>query len=85
MEEIERQAAEQLGLAVRLQRTKLRLSQEKLSERTGMERTYLSDIENGKRNVSLATLVRLSCALECTLSELFSEVSLKPARKTKPR
>ncbi|GFD67922.1 transcriptional regulator [Alteromonas sp. KUL106] len=50
------------------------LSQEKLAEMTELDRTYISSIERGKRNVSLINIVRVAKALNCPPSELFSEL-----------
>jgi DNA-binding XRE family transcriptional regulator len=59
------------GLAVRARRTRLRLSQEELAERSGLHRTYITDVENGLRNISLDNIARLALALEIPISELF--------------
>ncbi len=48
------------------------LSQEKLSFRAGMHRTYLGGIERGERNPSLKNIAAIANALDVTLSELFS-------------
>ena len=47
-------------------------SQEKLSERADMHRTYLAGIERALRNPSLENLVKLANALGISLAELFS-------------
>ena len=39
----------------------------------GMDRTYMSAIERGKRNVSLRSLLLISEALQIKVSELISE------------
>lgn len=39
------------------------LSQESLAGKAGLDRTYISSCERGERNVTLATLDRLSAAL----------------------
>lgn len=59
-----------LGLTIRARRTTLGMSQEALAYRAGLHRTYISDIENGSRNVSLVNVSRLARALEMTLSQL---------------
>jgi transcriptional regulator with XRE-family HTH domain len=46
------------------------LSQEAFAERCDLDRTYISGIERGKRNVSLENLRVLASALDLTLSEL---------------
>lgn len=51
-------------------REALGISQEELSKRSGLHRTYISDVERGARNVSLKNMGRLSAALEVTPSIL---------------
>lgn len=60
------------GTSVRGWRTQLGLSQEQLAERASLHRTYVSDVERGSRNVTLATIARLACALGTTVSTLCS-------------
>jgi transcriptional regulator with XRE-family HTH domain len=60
------------GTVVREQRSRLGISQEELAGRAGLHRTYVSDIERGARNVSLASIDRLASALEVSLSALFA-------------
>ncbi len=55
------------GRAVRLQRHVLGLSQEELASRAGLNRTYVTDVERGSRNLSLSTLEKLATALETPL------------------
>jgi len=50
------------------------LSQEAFAELCDLDRTYVSGIERGERNVSLRNLEVLAQALGMTLSELFVEV-----------
>lgn len=45
-------------------------TQEDLSGLAEIDRSYLSDIEHGKENISIRTLVRIAGALECKLSDL---------------
>lgn len=63
------------GNAIRVIRHREGISQEELADRCGLHRTYVSDIELGKRNVSLENIERLACALRVSLVELFEEVS----------
>jgi transcriptional regulator with XRE-family HTH domain len=66
-----RDIRERFGLAVKLGREALGLTQEELAERAGIHRTYLSDVERGSRNVSLVNIERLASALSLEVSELF--------------
>ena len=44
-------------------RKKKNLTQEQLAEKTGIEKGQISRIENGKYNLTLATINKLACAL----------------------
>lgn len=59
-----------LGQAIRNQRKQLGLSQEKLAERCGFDRTYISMLERGKRNPSLLNLLKLAKGLQTSVSQL---------------
>ncbi len=48
----------------------LRLSQEKLANMAEIDRTYLPDIEKGKRNVSLLVAEKIARALGVSLKDL---------------
>ena len=50
------------------------ISQEQLANRSGLHRTYISDIERGVRNVSLVNLQNIADALGVSLSEIFAEI-----------
>jgi len=65
-----------LGLAVRQQRENRGLSQEALALQVDLDRTYVSGIERGIRNPTVATLLRLTKALGVPPSAL-----LKAAEK----
>ena len=62
------------GQAVRKIRREQGISQEELAERCGLHRTYISDVELGKRNVSLENIERIAISLNRSLVELFWEV-----------
>lgn len=59
-----------LGQAIRNRREQLGLSQERLAERCGFDRTYISMLERGKRNPSLLNLLRLAKGLQTSVSQL---------------
>lgn len=61
------------GGAVRQRRRQMRLSQEELAQRAGLHRTYVSDIERGRRNVSLDNIHKLAQALETSVGGLFEQ------------
>ncbi len=62
------------GKAVRKIRTAQGISQEELADLCGLHRTYISDVELGKRNLSLENIERIACALKLSLPDFFTEV-----------
>jgi len=63
-----------LGKTVKKYRNNLKISQEKLAFICGFDRTYISLIERGKRNISFINLLRLSKGLEITISEITKDI-----------
>ena len=66
--------AVRFGRAVRKLRLEQKLSQEELAERCDLHRTYISDIELGKRNISLENIERIAAALGRPLPDFFKEM-----------
>lgn len=67
------ESLKRFGEAVRKIRTSCSISQEALADKCNLHRTYISDIELGKRNVSLVNIDRIARALNIQLSDLFKE------------
>jgi len=67
---------EAFGLAVKLRREELRLTQESLAGLAQINRTYLSDIERDSWNPPLVNIDRLAKALSCSLSGLFKSAEV---------
>ena len=63
-------ALRKFGDNVRSRREAQDLSQEKLAERADLDRTYLSGVERGVRNLSILSAVRIAKALKTSASEL---------------
>lgn len=59
------------GSRVRELREAKGMSQEQLADVSGLDRTYISGIERGKRNVGLHNIEVLAKALGVTITELF--------------
>lgn len=53
------------------------LSQEQFSYEADIERTYLTHIENGRKNISLSTLDKIVAALGITIKEFFDSKEFK--------
>ncbi len=62
---------EKFGLRVRHLRKILKISQEELSFRSGLHRNYISDVENGKRNVALRAIYQIAHGLGVSVDTLF--------------
>ena len=62
---------EKFGKAVKFLRNRKQISQEKFALEIGMDRTYLSSVEAGKRNISLENIEKISKGLGLSISELF--------------
>lgn len=71
-------AQEQLGMRVKYLRKKLRWSQEDLALNANINKNYICDLENGRRNPSLEILERLAVAFDITLEELFKGIESIP-------
>lgn len=60
------------GPAVRRHRELLRLSQEELADRSGIDRTYISGVERGVRNPTLDVMQRIARGLGVDLDVVFA-------------
>jgi len=59
-----------IGLAIRAQRRARGLSQEALAALAGLDRSYMSSVERGLRNISVLNLARIAAALNTSVWEL---------------
>lgn len=65
-----------VGMAVRALRKEKGMSQEELAHFAAIDRSHMGKIERGERNVSFANIMRISNALGCSPSALFSQAGL---------
>ena len=63
---------QKVGNRIRELRKNLELSQEALALKADVDRTYVTDVENGRRNVSLEILERLVKASNVSFAEFFN-------------
>lgn len=61
----------QFGKNVAKIRKKKKLSQEKLAEKANIHRTYIGQIEQGKRNIALKNVAKIAKALGVSVKDLF--------------
>lgn len=62
---------EKIGMNIRLERTKRKISQEKLAELAGVARSTMGIIERGEQSPSAQTLAKVANALDIELYKLF--------------
>lgn len=67
-----------IGDRLRALREAKNLSEEDIEERTGLLRSYLSEVENGETVPSIETLEDIACALEVPLYQLFCDGKKQP-------
>ena len=67
-----------IGENLRLRRTQLRITQADLSKRTGIKQPTISAIENGVNKPAIETIILLSNALGCTVSDLVGQTVVSP-------
>lgn len=61
-----------VGTRIKELRNKMGISQEELAERAGLDRTYITSVEKGRRNISIGTLEKITNQLGCTMHEFFN-------------
>jgi transcriptional regulator with XRE-family HTH domain len=66
-----------VGLRIKELRAEQGVSQESLAYAIGMARTYLAEVEAGKRNVSVINLERIAKGLGMTLGGFFHASSFE--------
>lgn len=65
-----------VGSTVRAMRKEMGMSQEELAHYAAIDRSHMGKIERGERNVSFSNIMRISIALGCTPSAIFSRAGL---------
>jgi transcriptional regulator with XRE-family HTH domain len=63
-----------LGDRIRKLRKKRGWTQVVMAEKVGIDRSFLADVERGKRNVSILNLDLMAKGLKVSLSQLFSRL-----------
>ncbi len=62
---------EALGKRIKFLRNQLGISQEELADKAGIDRTYITSVECGKRNISIVNIEKIASALDVSLCKLF--------------
>jgi transcriptional regulator with XRE-family HTH domain len=66
-----------IGQRIKVLRKKIGISQESLAYQSEVDRTYVTDVENGRRNVSVVILEKLIKALTVSFAEFFDSKEFK--------
>jgi transcriptional regulator with XRE-family HTH domain len=64
----------QLGMRIAFLREQRGLSQLELAIRAGVSKSYVSDLENGRRNPSIKVLQKVASGLGVSLEKLFQGI-----------
>ena len=65
------QFKKRIGLKIKYYRNLKDFTQAYLAEKVGCEENYISQIENGHKNISLKMIYRISAALNISASKIF--------------
>ena len=68
---------DKIGQRIKQLRKEIGLSQESLANEAEVDRTYVTDVENGRRNVSVEILERIIKALNVSFSLFFDSKEFK--------
>ena len=60
-----------IGQRIRELRNEIGISQEALANKAEIDRTYVTDVENGRRNISIENIEKLVIALHISLKDFF--------------
>src|SRR4051794_3710504 len=61
-----------VGTRIKERRLELKWTQEVLAQKAGISKSFLSEVENSKRNISAETLLDIAQALGCSLDYLMT-------------
>jgi len=70
-----------IGLRIRELRMRIKISQEALALRAELDRTYINSVENGRRNISIKSLEKITDALGVSLKEFFSAGAFRGCKR----
>lgn len=62
-----------IGKRIKALRLEKNLSQEQLALKAEIDRTYMTSVENGKRNISIMLIERIIYALDTSYEDFFKD------------
>lgn len=60
-----------VGKRIKELRNKLEISQEELADLAELDRTYITSVERGRRNISIVNIEKIAIALKVNLKDFF--------------
>jgi transcriptional regulator with XRE-family HTH domain len=66
-----------IGKRIKELRLGLGLTQEALADKVDLDKTYINEVENGKRNVSVVNLEKIIIGLEISIKSFYSTEEFK--------
>jgi len=66
---------QQVGLAIRFFRERMKVSQESFADSIGMHRAYYGGVERGYKNLTLRNIERIANGLGVSAAALFSKAN----------
>ncbi|WP_336787278.1 helix-turn-helix domain-containing protein [Paenibacillus sp. MMO-177] len=75
----------EFGQRIKELRARSGMSQEHLAYRAGLDRSYISGVERGERNVSIINIEKIASALQITVAYLFSGERFSPKQAYQPK
>lgn len=70
--QLEKELRARFGAALRTRRKELGISEDELSARSGIARSYLAEVQTVKQHMSLVTIGRIARALDIAISDFFA-------------
>lgn len=62
-----------IGTRIKELREISKMSQKDLAYSSDLDRSYIASVENGKRNISIVNIEKISIALNVTVKEFFND------------
>ena len=72
--ELQKDVSSRFGRRLRALRQERELTQSGMARRFGIDRSFISDVERGRKSISLPMLEVLALGLDLSLSELFRDL-----------
>ncbi len=72
-----------IGQRIKQLRTEKNVSQNDLAYFSGLDRSYLAGVENGKRNITIVNLEKIITALEITVKKFYDDSIFEEQKEIK--